>query len=115
MLANLPDKQYFKIGEVARIAAVNCSVLRYWETEFDVLHPQKSRTGQRLYTQDDVQLILTIKRCLYEEKLTIAGARSKLLQLQAADRDQSAAGSQEAKQKIIEDIYRELKSLRDVL
>ncbi|GLI36583.1 MerR family transcriptional regulator [Geobacter hydrogenophilus] len=78
MEAKLPDKQYFRIGEVARLTALKTSVLRFWETEFKDLSPPKSRTGQRLYTKQDIELLLEIKRLLYVDKLTIEGARKKL-------------------------------------
>ena len=76
--AKLPEKQYFRIGEVARLTALKASVLRFWETEFIVLSPPKSRTGQRLYTKQDIELLFEIKRLLYVEKLTIEGARKRL-------------------------------------
>lgn len=78
MESRLPDKKYFRIGEVARLTSIKASVLRFWETEFKELRPPKSRTGQRLYTRQDIELLLEIKRLLYEEKLTIEGARRKL-------------------------------------
>jgi len=74
----IPDKLFFKIGEVADIAAVEQHVLRYWEDEFDMLKPDKNRSGQRLYQKKDVELVLEIKRLLYGEKFTIAGAKVKL-------------------------------------
>ena len=74
----IPDKLFFKIGEVAQITSLRPSVLRYWETEFEILQPNKSRSGQRLYTKKELELILEIKRLLYIEKLTIEGARKKL-------------------------------------
>ncbi|MCH7623914.1 MAG: MerR family transcriptional regulator [Nitrospinae bacterium] len=74
----IPDKVFFKIGEVAGIAGVEQHVLRYWEDEFDPLRPDKNRSGQRLYQKKDVELVLEIKRLLYEEKFTIAGAKIKL-------------------------------------
>ena len=74
----LPDKLYFKIGEVARIADVKPHVVRYWESEFGALRPQKSNTGQRLYRRQDVQKLLDIKRLLHQEGYTIAGARKRL-------------------------------------
>lgn len=72
------DKLYFKIGEVAEIVGVAPHVLRYWETEFATLRPQKSRTQQRVYRRSDVATLLRIKRLLYVEKFTIAGARKQL-------------------------------------
>jgi DNA-binding transcriptional MerR regulator len=74
----IPDKAYFRIGEVARILGVKPYVLRYWESEFKTIRPQKSRSQQRLYRRRDVELLLRIKRLLYEERFTIAGARRRL-------------------------------------
>jgi DNA-binding transcriptional MerR regulator len=71
----IPDKLYFRIGEVAKLCAVEAYVLRFWETEFPQLKPNKSGTGQRLYRKRDVELALRIKRLLYSEGYTIAGAR----------------------------------------
>ena len=78
MTALIPDKLFFKIGEVADLANVEQHVLRYWEDEIDALKPTKNKSGQRLYQKKDVELVLEIKRLLYEEKFTIAGAKSKL-------------------------------------
>jgi DNA-binding transcriptional MerR regulator len=79
--ANLiPNKLYFKIGEVSEITGVKPYVLRYWETEFNIVKPSKTRTNQRLYRRKEVELILEIKRLLYEEKFTIAGAKKVLLE-----------------------------------
>jgi|SRR5664280_2212926 DNA-binding transcriptional MerR regulator len=74
----IPDKLYFKIGEVSELLAVEPYVLRYWETEFPVLSPKKSGTGHRLYRRKDVELLLRIKHLLYEKRFTIEGARQAL-------------------------------------
>src|SRR6476620_3915676 len=74
----IPDKLYFKIGEVSELLGVEPYVLRYWETEFTVLSPKKSGTGHRLYRRKDVELLLRIKHLLYEKKFTIEGARMAL-------------------------------------
>src|SRR5688572_4311125 len=74
----IPDKLYFKIGEVSDLLGVEPYVLRYWETEFTVLSPKKSGTGHRLYRRKDVELLLRIKYLLYEKKFTIEGARQSL-------------------------------------
>lgn len=74
----IPDKLYFRIGDVAKLCAVEPYVLRFWETEFSQLRPNKSGTGQRLYRKRDVEMALRIKRLLYEEGYTIAGARQFL-------------------------------------
>jgi DNA-binding transcriptional MerR regulator len=75
---DIPDKLYFKIGEVSELLGVEPYVLRYWETEFPVLSPKKSGTGHRLYRRKDVELLLRIKHLLYERKFTIEGARLTL-------------------------------------
>src|SRR5215813_12911941 len=74
----IPDKLYFRIGEVARLAGIKPYVLRFWETEFSSLGPKKSGKGHRLYRRKDVELVLEIKRLLYEKRYTIEGARKLL-------------------------------------
>src|SRR5579872_5799939 len=74
----IPDKLYFRIGDVARLAGIKPYVLRFWETEFPGLGPRKSGTGHRLYRRKDVELVLEIKRLLYEKRYTIEGARKYL-------------------------------------
>jgi len=78
-----PDKRYYRIGEVSRITGVKPYVLRYWESEFRWMSPQKSRSKQRLYRRRDIDMILLIKKLLYEQRFTIAGARKKLRDLGA--------------------------------
>jgi len=75
---DVPDRLYFRIGEVSAITGVPPYVLRYWESEFPALQPRKSGGGQRLYRKRDVVMLLEIKKLLYEEKFTIAGAKKKL-------------------------------------
>jgi DNA-binding transcriptional MerR regulator len=75
----IPDKVYFRIGEVSRLAQTKPYVLRYWETEFPTLRPAKTPTGHRLYKRKDVELVFEIKRLLYEEGFTIEGARKQLV------------------------------------
>ena len=74
----IPEKLFFKIGEVCELAGVQAHVLRYWETEFPMLAPQKNRAGQRTYRRRDVEMALRIKELLYDEQYTIAGAKKKL-------------------------------------
>jgi len=74
----IPDKLYFKIGEVSELLGVEPYVLRYWETEFSVLSPKKSGTGHRLYRRKDVELLLRIKHLLRDKRYTIEGARQSL-------------------------------------
>ncbi|MCH7500911.1 MAG: MerR family transcriptional regulator [Nitrospinae bacterium] len=81
----IPDKLFFKIGEVAEIAGVEQHVLRYWEDEFDVLKPNKNKSGQRLFQKKDIDQVLEIKQLLYTDKFTIAGAKKKLKQKRSND------------------------------
>ncbi len=87
----IPDKTYFKIGEVARITGLEPHVLRYWETEFRQIRPEKSRSGHRLYRRENIERILEIRDLLYRQKFTIAGARRRLLHRH----DQDAAEAEE--------------------
>jgi len=73
----LPDKLFYKIGEVSKISGVESYVLRYWETEFPFLKPRKNKSGQRVYVKKDVELILQVKKLLYQERYTIEGVRKK--------------------------------------
>jgi DNA-binding transcriptional MerR regulator len=77
----IPDKPFFKIGEAARLCALKPYVLRYWETEFSSIKPQKTRSGQRLYRRQDVELLLRIRSLLYDQRFTIEGARTRLREL----------------------------------
>jgi DNA-binding transcriptional MerR regulator len=74
----IPEKLFFKIGEVCELAGVQAHVLRYWESEFPMLAPQKNRAGQRVYRKRDVEMALRIKDLLYEDQYTIAGAKKRL-------------------------------------
>src|ERR1700760_806477 len=74
----LPTKLYFRIGEVANAVGVETHVLRYWETEFRSIRPQKSSRGQRVYSRRDVETLMRVKELLYDRKFTIAGARKQL-------------------------------------
>src|ERR1700760_3972788 len=96
----IPDKLYFRIGEVSELLGVEPYVLRYWETEFSVLSPKKSGTGHRLYRRKDVELLLRIKHLLYEKKFTIEGAR---MALQA----ESRAPKQRAPKRVQQELFAE--------
>jgi DNA-binding transcriptional MerR regulator len=78
MASTLSEKVYYKIGEVATVAGVKTSVLRFWESEFLFLKPSKSSSGQRLYSRDEVELVLQVKHLLYNEKYTIEGVRKRI-------------------------------------
>src|SRR5271166_4136360 len=86
----IPDKLYFRIGEVAGLCRLPAYVLRFWETEFPQLKPVKSSTGQRMYRKRDVESVVRIKRLLYEDGFTIAGARVQLREETKSDRTQTA-------------------------
>jgi DNA-binding transcriptional MerR regulator len=102
----IPDKLYFKIGEVSEIAGVPSSVIRFWETEFPKINPKRTPSGQRHYRKSDVDLILKIKHLLYEEKFTIQGARQYL----GSERFENKSAAD-----IIESFRRELINIRDIL
>ncbi|HET9402033.1 MAG TPA: MerR family transcriptional regulator [Candidatus Acidoferrales bacterium] len=87
----IPEQSLFRIGDVSRLTGIKAFVLRYWETEFPMLQPVKSPSGHRLYRREDVQTVLEIRRLLYDEGFTIAGARRHL-----RDRGLEDAGSQAA-------------------
>ena len=78
--SRIPEKLFFRIGEVCELIKVQPHVLRYWETEFPMLAPQKNRAGQRVYRRRDVEMVVRIRDLLYEEKFTIAGAKKKLME-----------------------------------
>jgi DNA-binding transcriptional MerR regulator len=82
----IPDRLYFRIGDVCRLAGLKAYVLRYWEAEFPSLSPKKSGTNQRLYKRKDVELVLEIKHLLYDEKFTIEGAREHIQKRKAIAR-----------------------------
>ena len=86
------ETKYYRIGEVSRLTALKPFVLRYWETEFPMLEPVKSANGHRLYRQEDVDLVLKIKRLLYDEGFTIAGARRHLKELASCVGDAGDGG-----------------------
>jgi len=79
--SGIPDKPFFKIGDAARLCALKPYVLRYWETEFRSLRPQKTKSGQRLYRREDVVLLLRIRELLHDKRFTIEGARARLREL----------------------------------
>jgi len=85
--SQIPDKLFFKIGEVAELTGTKPHVLRYWESEFKMLRPAKGESGQRIYRRKDVELIFAIKKLLYEENFTIAGAKKQLQRLRGGRGD----------------------------
>jgi DNA-binding transcriptional MerR regulator len=115
----IPDKLYFKIGEVSELLGVEPYVLRYWETEFPVLSPKKSGTGHRLYRRKDVELLLRIKHLLRDKRFTIEGAR-QALQAEAKAPKPRVVKAREAQQELfsndpLPEIRRELAEILRML
>jgi DNA-binding transcriptional MerR regulator len=94
----IPDRLYFKIGDVARICGLETYVLRFWESQFPQLKPNKSGTGQRLYRRREVELVLEIKRLVHSEGYTLPGARQVLEQQNRRSGPQDSRGSQDSRQ-----------------
>lgn len=118
----IPDKLYFRTGEVARLAALKPYVLRFWESEFPTLGPKKTDTGHRLYRRKDVETVLEIKRLLYEKRFTIEGARKILDDKRRAGRRERNAepGHQQGElfspsSALITDLRRELREILTLL
>ncbi|MFP5263290.1 MAG: MerR family transcriptional regulator [Blastocatellia bacterium] len=95
LASRIPEKLFFKIGEVCELIKVQPHVLRYWETEFPMLAPQKNRAGQRVYRRKDVEMVMRIRDLLYEEKFTIAGAKKKLMDEQRGGSSRPKVSSRE--------------------
>lgn len=118
----IPDKLYFRIGEVSRLAGIKPYVLRFWESEFNGLGPKKSGTGHRLYRRKDVEMVLEIKRLLYDKRFTIEGARKFLSDKHRPAPGKSAEPKPEPSQAplflnapILDDIRKELQAILKLL
>jgi DNA-binding transcriptional MerR regulator len=112
---SIPDKLYYKIGEVSKITSVKPHVLRYWESEFREIRPYKSRSSQRLYRKRDIELILRIKKLLYEDMFTISGAKRKIRDTTNKPKQMELQFNEEAYKKILTEIKRELKGITQSL
>ncbi len=106
--SEVPDRLYFRIGEVSEITGVPPYVLRYWESEFPALQPRKSGGGQRLYRKRDVAMILEIKKLLYQERYTVAGARRRLTEREERARRLEARAALQRIRTGLEDIIKQL-------
>lgn len=116
MTIQIPDKLYFKIGEVADITKVKPYILRYWENEFKIISPKKSLTKQRVYSRRDIDLILEIKRLLYKEKFTLEGAKKRVKELQAEQAKQLGLPFSDEKMKTaLKSIRKDLVSISKLL
>ncbi len=105
----IPDKLFFRIGEVSDIVGVKPYVLRYWESEFDLIAPEKSNSRQRLYQRRDLELLREIKQLLYEEGFTIAGARKRLKELKKQKLKKPAGNAE-----LLADIRNELEEIKSL-
>jgi len=115
-MTNIPDKMYFKIGEVSEITRVKPHILRYWENEFKIISPKKSSTRQRVYNRRDVELIIEIKRLLHKEKFTLEGAKKRIKELQAEKAKQLGFPfSEEKYRSTLNSIKKELNSISRIL
>lgn len=117
-LKAIPEKLAFKIGEVADLADVKPYVLRYWESEFEQLRPQKSQKGQRVYLKRDVELVLMIRKLLYRDRFSIEGARTALRKLKKDTRQIKAAGGTvdelEQVKSALEDLSLHISSMKEM-
>ena len=117
MSSMLPEKMYYKIGEVAEVAGVKTSVLRFWESEFIFLKPTKSSSGQRLYSKNEVDLVLQVKHLLYDEKFTIEGVKKRITtkgKLINADDHFDSIGNTDYTE-VLKSVRNDLRILRDLL
>jgi DNA-binding transcriptional MerR regulator len=108
----IPDKRYFRIGEVSKISGVEPYILRYWETEFEEIRPPRSNK-QRLYRKKDVELILRIKQLLYDEKFTISGAKQKIKEERS--KQLSMPFMEDSSERLLKEIREELLEIKEML
>jgi DNA-binding transcriptional MerR regulator len=111
MDGSIPDKTYFRIGEVGRLLNVQPYVIRYWESEFKTVRPIRTRSDQRLYRRQDVAQLLLIRKLLYEEKFTINGARKQLQKM----RGEEPAGARDAQEELLAEIEKGLRQIRKIV
>ncbi len=110
----IPDKMFFRIGDVSRITGIKSYVLRYWESEFKFLKPIKNRAGQRVYRRKDVETILEIRRLLYDEKFTIAGAKRRIEEMRRI-RPEAPEADGGMPTALLREVQAELSHLHDLL
>lgn len=115
MKTAIPDKKYFKIGEVSRLSHLEPHVLRFWETEFNEINPKKDGGNQRLYGKKDVEVVFEIKRLLYEEKFTIAGAKERLKKEIIPSQEMESSPKEEAIKEQLSDIRKRITYIRNIL
>jgi len=111
MRVSIPDKSYFRIGEVSRILGVKPYVVRYWESEFKTVRPIRTRSDQRLYRHKDVEELLMIRKLLYEENFTINGARKQLQKMHGEE----APSLLDRREVILDEIEKGLRIIREIV
>jgi len=111
----IPDKLYYKIGEVSKITGIKPHVLRYWESEFRAIRPYKTRSLQRLYRKRDIELVLKIKKLLYEDLFTIPGAKRKIKDSPDKAKQMELQFDKKAYKRVFMEIKRELKEITQSL
>jgi len=110
----IAKKAYYSIGEVCDLTGLKAHVLRYWETQFEVLHPTKNRAGNRVFRPKEIELILLVKHLLYEQKFTIGGARQKLLDMRKGG-EILAVSRDMVDREFLAGMKQELKQVKEVL
>ena len=110
----IAKKAYYSIGEVCDLTGLKPHVLRYWETQFELLHPTKNRAGNRVYRPKEIELILLVKHLLYERKFTIDGARQRLLDMRRGG-DIAEGGRDAANRDFLEGLKQELLQVKEAL
>ena len=112
MNKSIPDKSYFRIGEVSRLLGVQPYVIRYWESEFKTVRPIRTRSDQRLYRHKDVEELLTIRKLLYEENFTINGARKQLRKVRG---EEAVASGRDRREGLLNEIEKGLRRIREII
>jgi DNA-binding transcriptional MerR regulator len=111
MKVSIPDKSYFRIGEVSRLLGVKPYVVRYWESEFKTVRPIRTRSDQRLYRHKDVEELLMIRKLLYEENFTINGARKQLQKM----RGEEVVAGRDRRDGLLDEIEKGLRVIREIV
>jgi DNA-binding transcriptional MerR regulator len=112
MKVSIPDKSYFRIGEVSRLLGIESYVIRYWESEFKTVRPIRTRSDQRLYRHKDVEELLMIRKLLYEENFTINGARKQLHKMRG---EEPTAAGRDRRDGLLDEIEKGLRRIREIV
>jgi DNA-binding transcriptional MerR regulator len=115
MRKKTPDKLYYSITEVSELTGVKPHVLRYWETEFKALKPKKNRAGNRTYRSSDIKLIMLIKKLLYDDGFTIAGAKKKLTETKSGADRMKVPASKSKRARLIQGLRKDLLEMQKIL